>query len=273
MEIELPFGKTAKEKIAETLLKKEFAYMADDGIVRCVKCNEPLMFYMEGAERWFPCSCGCAKIDAQKNRLQMLVQKIRSESGIPERYVDITFDKCNPSKENKTAYDSCKNFADNYNTINRNGYGLYLFGDINIARMFAACVANSIIEKGIEVYFKKLNDILSEIQQSYNKKSTSDTDPMDKYSNVELLIIDNIGMEDYQKYGRDTNFVQDKVNMLVDNRYVNKRSTIFTSCFDFNSLSEKRGMNEITVQSVMNLSTRCFELKGATERPKLQRIF
>ena len=267
------FNKGTKETIAETLLKKENAYMGDDGIVRCVKCNEPLMFYMQEAKRWFPCSCGCAKIDAQKSRLQMLVQKIKAEAGIPERYADSTFDKCTPSKENKLAYDSCKNFADNYDTISKNGYGLYLYGDIHTARTYAACVANAIIAKGREVYFRKLNDILIEIQQSYSKKNTQDVEPMDKYSNVGLLIIDNIGMEDYQKYGRDTNFVQDKVSMLVDNRYANKKPTVFTSCFDFNSLAEKRGMNEIAVQSIMNLSTRCFEVKGATERPKLQRIF
>ena len=273
MEIELPFAKSKKEKLAETLLKKDFAYMGDDGIVRCVKCNQPLMFYMKEANSWFPCSCGCAKIDAQKSRLQMLIQKIRTESGIPERYTDFTFDKLSPSKADKLAYDSCKNFADNYDSISKNGYGLYLYGDIHTARTYAACVANAIIEKGREVYFRKLNDILSEIQKSYNKKNATDIDPMEKYSNAGFLIIDNIGMEDYQKYGRDTNFVQDKVAMLVDNRYANKKPTMFTSCFDFNSLAEKRGMNEIAVQSIMNLSTRCFEVRGETQRPKLERIF
>lgn len=273
MEFELPFGKTAKEKIAETLLKKEFTYMGDDGIVRCVKCDEPLMFYMKDANRWFPCACACADITAKKNRLQMLVQKIKAEAGIPERYANSSFDKCNPSRENKVAFESCKNFAENYDTICKNGYGLYLFGDIHTARTYAACIANAVIEKGREVYFRKLNDILIEIQQSYSKKNTQDVEPLEKYSNVGLLIIDNIGMEDYQKYGRDTNFVQDKVSMLVDNRYANKKPTVFTSCFDFNSLAEKRGMNEIAVQSIMNLSTRCFELKGATERPKLEKLF
>ena len=273
MEIELPFGKSAKEKIAETLLKKEFTYMGEDGIVHCVKCDEPLMFYMKDANRWFPCACACADITAKKNRLQMLVQKIKAEAGIPERYANSSFDKCNPSRENKVAFESCKNFAENYDTICKNGYGLYLFGDIHTARTYAACIANAVIEKGREVYFRKLNDILIEIQQSYNKKNMQDVEPLEKYSNAGLLIIDNIGMEDYQKYGRDTNFVQDKVSMLVDNRYANKKPTVFTSCFDFNFLAEKRGMNEIAVQSIMNLSTRCFEVKGATERPKLEKLF
>ena len=273
MESELPFGKSAKETIAETLLKKENAYMSDDGIVRCIKCNEPLMFYMQEAKRWFPCSCGCAKIDAQKSRMQMLIQKIREESGIPERYADCTFDKYTPRKEDKLAYESCKNFAENYDSISKNGYGLYLYGDINMARVYAACVANVIMKKGRQVYFKKLNEILTEIQKGYGKKNATDIDPMEKYSNAGFLVIDNIGMEDYQKYGRDTNFVQDTVNMLVDNRYLNKKPTLFTSCFDFNSLMEKRGMNEIIVQGIKNLSTRCFEIKGNVEKPKLERIF
>ena len=273
MEINLPFEKTEKGTIAETLLKKEHAYLGDDGIVRCIKCNQPLMFYMKEAAKWFPCTCDCAKINSRRRQLHLLVQNIKSEAGIHERYADCVFEKCKASKENKIAYDSCKNFADNYDNISRNGYGLYLYGDIHTARTFAACVANAIIAKGREVYFRKLNDILIEIQKSYAKKSTADVDPMDKYSNVGLLIVDNIGMEDYQRYGRETNFVQDKVSMLLDNRYANKKPTIFTSCFDFNSLAEKRGMNEIAVQSIMNLSTRCFELKGATERPKLERIF
>lgn len=272
MDISILFPNNTKETITNTLLKKEFTYMDNEGIVRCKKCNAPLMFYMEEAKRWFPCSCNCADISNKKIMQLSIIKKLKEEAGIPERYSQMTFENYEVDEKNRIVYNSCKNFAQKYDIVCKNGNGLYLYGDINTARILVSCIANCIINQGREVYFRKLNDILSEIQQSYIKKSTNNIEPMEKYSSVGLLIIDNIGMEDYQKYGRDTNFVQDKVNMLIDNRFVNKKPTIFTSCFDFNSLIEKRGMNEITVQTIIDLSTRCFEVKPKNEKLKLERF-
>ena len=253
------FNFGTKQELTKSLLKKENSVLDKDGIVICKKCKKPLMFYMEEADRWFPIKCECEDFQEQIIKKQEYIKKLKLNSGLKGRYSDANFNSITECQENENAISSCMKYAFYYNDVYKKGQGIYLYGDLETARYYMASMANEIINKEREVVFIQLNDILSEIQNAYKDKK-SETDILNKYGNIGLLILDNIGSEDYKKYGRETNFVQEKVAQIIDLRYTNQRPTCFISTVNISDLYLKKGMEKETVKTIDKMATRRFNV-------------
>ena len=80
------------------------------------------------------------------------------------------------------------------------------------------------MKRGHDVKFATMGTILDKIKSTYNKESHYTEDRlMDELKTVEVLIIDDLGMENASKWAND------KVYEIINYRYNAKKKTIYTS--------------------------------------------
>lgn len=106
------------------------------------------------------------------------------------------------------------------------GKGLYIFSGTKGSgkTRMAASIANELIDRGISVKFATSLRILAEIRRTYDNNSEhTESQLMDALVTAPVLIIDDFGTE------KITDWVRDKFYDIINQRYVNKRVTLFTS--------------------------------------------
>lgn len=252
-----------KAEYAKKILQQPNTYLDGYGVVRCRTCHQPRMFYLEEAKRWMPCTCDCK--EDKDVRLDKIDENKRF-SGLEGIYRKADFDSYQVIPANEKAFNSCLRYALNFEKISRSGLGLYLYGESTDEKeLLAACIANFLLDAGIQVFFVSVEQILSEIKEAFTKKISAQV-IINKYACAELVILINLGMKKYSKVGEAAAFVQDNLYQIIDGRYIRQKPTIFTSSYTIEKLVEERGIMRNTVDRIAQMSTRKFELIGKSHR-------
>ncbi len=71
--------------------------------------------------------------------------------------------------------------------------------------------------------FIKASDLFLKFRNSFENKEVSEIDMINKYSNADLLIIDDLGNN------RITDYALENLHMIIDNRYEWDRTTVITT--------------------------------------------
>lgn len=185
------------------------------------------------------------------------MQKLKSISLFGKRYKNVTFENSetglNPSFD--MAFNRAKKYCENTEIVLKNGYGIYLFGDKGTGKThLTACIANSLISKGKPVLFTNLIRISQLVKSTFNKSSsTTEQEIMGRFQNVDFLFFDDLGTEIFTKGQNDT-WLQCLLFDLIDNRYTNQKSTIFSSNYTLNELINQRGIMEKTVDRICEMT-------------------
>lgn len=246
-------------------------YTDGDGVVRCKRCHAPRMFYLAEARRWLPCACKCAGQESEED-FTSRVAALRANSGIIGRYAGASFEKAERTQTDSAVFDSCMRYAVRWDKTGAKGYGIYLHGASGTGKTYlAACIGNFLLDAGIQVLFVNVNAILSEIRYSYSQRG-SELPIVERYTNAELVIFDDIGTEKYNSKSEALSFAQDKLFQIIDGRYVRQNPTIFTSNYTLEQLVNERGILLKTVDRISEMATRKFEMRGRPRRQGLQRI-
>ena len=137
--------------------------------------------------------------------------------------------------------------------------------------MLITALANELINKHKRyVKFATSLDILGEIRATYDKRSEETESRLLKdLADTEFLVIDDFGTE------RITDWVGDMFYQIINNRYINKKVTFFTSNSDLKTLKyDDRITNRIRERSYLvhfpEESVR--EFKAKADEVKLQGI-
>lgn len=85
---------------------------------------------------------------------------------------------------------------------------------------------------------------------------------------MDLLILDDIGTEVIVKSTKEKSWLQEKIYEIINARYVDKKSTVFSSNESLQDLQSKCGMQEKTVDRIAEMSTVQLELRGTSYRAK-----
>ena len=96
----------------------------------------------------------------------------------------------------------------------------------------------SITHETIE--FVKISEFFNQIKRSYDDPELSEQTILDRYSETDILFFDDFGME------RPTDWALSLLYLLVDRRYENLKTTIFTSNHSLGQIAEKFGDDRIT---------------------------
>lgn len=124
-------------------------------------------------------------------------------------------------------------YLENFDEMKNRGMGLYLFSETKGSgktRMVVG-IANSLL-KNHQVKFAGSTTIIKEIKRTWNKRpgedGTNESQLLDSLATVEVLIIDDFGTE---TAGRENpvGWINDKFYQIINDRYVGKKVTIFTS--------------------------------------------
>ena len=223
---------TLKEKLREIrdiysgISKREEKSTSENQDI-CPICHgaEWIIKDVDGVEVATPCKCRAKAIVARRKRF----------SDIPEGFKDKTLDTfsisvySSPESKDKAriACKMIKTYLDDFDNQKQQGMGLYIYSATKGSgkTRIAASIANELIENhNVAVRFATSLKILSEIKQTYDSRSTENENQiLNELATTDVLIIDDFGTE------TATAWVKDKVYDIVNQRYIGKKVTIFTS--------------------------------------------
>lgn len=155
-------------------------------------------------------------------------------SGIPVRFKDCSFDNFRQCKEKKSVQDYAKNFSE----VMKFGRCLILSGNVGTGKthLISALLNHLIDHYQSKVLYTKAFDLLRGIKETYNKKNTTTfSDTQKKFTRVDLLVIDEIGVQ----FGTDTE--KDILFEIINDRYENFKPTILITNLAIAKLKEYVG--------------------------------
>ena len=141
--------------------------------------------------------------------------------------------------------------------------GLIIYGNIGFEKTyFGACIANKMIENNKIVLMEKSSSIIDKIKESFNKDGLSETQIIELYSNVDMLIIDDLGNENLSKWALE------KLYKIISNRYDNELPFVITTRYNKEQLIEQlftENDTEIAEEIVEVLNEMCYGISIAKE--------
>lgn len=184
--------------------------------VVCSECQGTGWILEESKGRAVAKRCKCFK--EQKN--QVLIE----QAHIPRRYENCTFDNFEiHDSSHRHALKISKQFVKNYPVQD---VGLLFLGPCGVGKthLAVAIVQELIRKKNVPCYFCDFRELIRDIQSTYTPDSSlSEVDVLAPIFQKDVLVLDELGAK------RTTAWVDETVFYIVNNRYNNKKLTIFTS--------------------------------------------
>lgn len=206
------------ERAAENSIKSEPGdYIGEDGLLVCGKCHTPKQgrYQMPFGEVTPRILCECeqekqAREEAERERIKLQERIARNRrDAFPEADMSRwTFSADDMSNEKVGAV--ARNYADNFKLMLEKHKGLVFFGPVGTGKTFyAACIANTLLDKGYPVMMLDFDRIRNTLQSSFEGRQ----EYLDSFHRCPLLILDDLGMESKSEY------MQEIVFSVVDARY------------------------------------------------------
>lgn len=172
-------------------------------------------------------ACKVSRLDQERAiREQVLINRAIRASRLSPRFRERTFKNFEVTEQNKKAYEAAKIF-------NLNHFGLFLFGSCGTGKThLAAAVANDHFGKKA-ILFVSCPDLFMELKEEMAEKNRLKHELLNLARQVEILILDDIGVEKVSEWVREIFF------LIVNHRYEHKLQTIFTSNLSLDELKNK----------------------------------
>lgn len=246
----------------------ENEYLAEDGLMHCSVCHEPVQLKVEvlGVKRTVRCVCKCHKeamaLEAEREKAQNRY-RMRMSCFKESNMHTWTFD--NDDNSNPKLSDAMKAYAKFFPEFKKKGHGLLLYGPVGTGKSFmAACVANALIDKEIPVFMTNFATLTNKLQGMFDGKQEY-IDSLNRYS---LLIIDDLGAE------RKTEYMAETVFNIIDSRYRAGLPMIITTNLTAEELKKPQDVAYTRIYD--RVLERCHPIKvdgNSRRREKLKREF
>lgn len=186
------------------------------------------------------------------------IAKLFQNNNLGKRQLNSTFENYKITNKNKKAYENAKKYANKL--INgETDKGLFITGTYGVGKTYlASCIANETIKNKNTVVFGTLIQLLDYIKDTYKDSDMSDKEYLNLYSSVDLLIIDDLGKE------KPTEWVLEKLFLIVNNRYNNYLPIVITTNYNRNQLRERLCVNK-NYSMVDSIISRLYEMCGGIE--------
>ena len=161
--------------------------------------------------------CDCWRDDINK--------RLMADARVPRRYHHCTLDDF-VTYDNDTLEDALsrsREMAKQFPVVER---GLFLIGDPGVGKthLAVAILRQVILTRGARGIFYDTRDLLKLIRGTYNDTNkTTELDVLRPVMDADLLVLDDLGAE------KTSEWVEETLNLIVNTRYNERRTTIFTS--------------------------------------------
>ena len=174
---------------------------------------------------------------AEKERCYQIAVK-RKAANIPARFGGCTFENYMSSSDGqRRALSIARGFAENFEAVRDAGSSLTFCGSPGCGKTHLACaIANCLLNAEKTAIYTTVLELIRDIRDTWRRDSSqSETDVVRKYSNVNLLILDEVGVSFNSEAERNQLFD------VLDGRYRNMRPTVIVSNLNGKALQECLG--------------------------------
>lgn len=173
-----------------------------------------------------------AEEEKRREAMQRRIQRLLGQSGIKRRFQQRTFPNFRTDTPGrKKNYAIAKEYADHFEYHRARGDGLYIEGTNGTGKThLAAAIALQLINEGIPVICKTSSDLLLDIKKSFDGDGVRESDVLDIYKRVDLLIIDDLGKEQCSDWSMSTLY------SILNDRYEDMKPTIVTTNYNADNL-------------------------------------
>lgn len=172
-----------------------------------------------GVRRVVRCDC----------RVEEMSRRLFEEARIPPRYRRCSFDNFQvyPNEKLTNAVAAVRRFAAAFPRVQK---GFCLIGPHGIGKTHLAVAAlREALAAGHQGLFYEVSDLLRMIRSTYNPVTkTAEMDVLQPLLGAQLLVLDDVGKE------KTSEWVEETMTFIVNSRYNNRLTTIFTSNYDDN---------------------------------------
>ena len=219
--------------------------------VRCRRCGrilEPIALPVPGQPgrvRWLPkarCDCEVAEWEQRQAQLQAAAgapaQEERAAGGLGLRFADSRLANFERQPGTEVALGEAEAFVRTYRERRENGQGLLLIGGYGTGKSrLGAAILNEVQEQYREtVRAEVVPELLQRLRQTYDAGSKGTEDQvLQPLLRSGLLLLDDIGAE------RVSEWVQERLFLVVDHRYRHRMPTLFTTNLHPEDLEERLG--------------------------------
>ena len=187
----------------------------------------------EKSGEWYyhPCTPECEKKNEQREwelmRRDARVESLMEKSGLSKRLRRYTFANFKPYVSSGTAraVERVEDYLGRWEENRAAGRGLYLCGDVGTGKThLAVAVLNELVRrKKVPSLFVTVPELLDNLRETYNKPGRNLDEWMDAVQNADFLLLDDLGSE------RPTEWVRERIFVIVNHRYRDELPTVFTS--------------------------------------------
>ena len=169
----------------------------------------------------------------KRKHFREVINKIYKQNYIGRKFQNLNFENFNSNSENELAIAIAKDYV-NKNITSANTNGLIIMGESGVGKThLAASIANKLIENDKIVLMGRLTTLLDMIKETFNDNKKSENELIELYSNVDMIIIDDLGTE------KISNWALEKLYTIIENRNENRLPIIITTRFDKQGLIER----------------------------------
>ena len=137
------------------------------------------------------------KNQEQKKRqhYKEIINHFYSQNYISKRLKEYKFDNFKVTNINKKEVEIAKDYT-NKCINNKLENGLIITGNSGVGKThLAASISNELIEKDILVLMGRLTSLLDMIKETFKDNSKSENELIDLFSNLDMIVIDDLGTE------------------------------------------------------------------------------
>lgn len=170
------------------------------------------------------------------------IGKAIKNSGISPRFITCSLDNYIVNSEaQKKALDESRNFVTNIDQLQKTGSAMFYCGSYGTGKthLAIAILLELIKSEKLTGMYTTTMRMIRDIRSSYRDRELSEQDQIDKYVNLPLLIIDEVGVQ----MGTDAEKLL--IYEVVNGRYENFRPTILISNLSFKDMTKYLGARSI----------------------------
>ena len=251
-EDEIYFARYGEKKYAEfmSFVSRKLLFMKNSELA--------VMGISEVGKERFGKVCGIAQ------KRKEILKQMKDGNLLSKKYGLCNFDNFIVTEQNKELFEILQDYLYGSCKAVRGGIGIYLWGEPGTGKTHAMyALANELVyENQHTVYFTSILDILNGIKKNFTDIEEQEN-IKERAKDAQFLFLDDIGAEQLKD---DSDWYKSIIYEIIDYRYRQNKTTIFSSNYSKTELVEKRHYDERLVQRIMEMCPLEYHMEGEPMR-------